>query len=148
MRAAARRRSDWSSGRTRTSCGMPWSSSPSPCPTSACQAAPEDTFGSQVKTIYLVPRHLLDWHLLDRHLITYVLETIVIITNNVSLGSGCGAVGRAVASGTRGPGFKSSHPQLLLNIYLLLIVCRKDENKEKRGREWPIFKKKLLSNQT
>ena len=45
------------------------------------------------------------------------------------MGSGCGAVGKAVASGTRGPGFESSHPQLLLNIYLLLTVSRKDENK-------------------
>ena len=49
------------------------------------------------------------------------------------LGSGCGAVGRAVAYNTRGPGFESSHWQLLLNIYLLLTVCRKDENKEKRS---------------
>ena len=54
------------------------------------------------------------------------------------MGSGCGAVGRAVACNTRGPGFESSHQQLLLNIYLLLTVCRKDKNKEKRGREWPI----------
>ena len=45
-------------------------------------------------------------------------------------GSGCGAVGRVVASNTRGPGFESSHRQLLLNIYLLLTVCRKDENKK------------------
>ena len=44
-------------------------------------------------------------------------------------GSGCGTVGRAVAYDTRGPGFESSHRQLLLNIYLLLTVCRKDENK-------------------
>ena len=50
-----------------------------------------------------------------------------------NLGSGCGAVGRAVAFDTRGPGFDSSHWQLLLNIYLLLTVCRKDENKEKRS---------------
>ena len=48
------------------------------------------------------------------------------------LGSGCGAVGRAVAYDSRGPGFESSHRQLLLNIYLLLTVYRKDENKEKR----------------
>ena len=41
------------------------------------------------------------------------------------------AVGRAVAYDTRGPGFESSHRQLLLNIYLLLTVCGKDENKEK-----------------
>ena len=30
--------------------------------------------------------------------------------------SGCGAVGRAVASNTRGTGFESSHRQRLLNI--------------------------------
>ena len=54
-------------------------------------------------------------------------------------GSGCGAVGRAVASNTRGPGFESSHRQLLLNIYLLLTVCRKDENKEKEAANGPIF---------
>ena len=59
--------------------------------------------------------------------------------NNLCLGSGCGTVGRAVACNTRGPGFESSHWQLLLNIYFLLTVCRKDENKKKRGREWPIF---------
>ena len=44
----------------------------------------------------------------------------------------CGSVGREVAYNTRGPRFDSSHRQLLLNIYLLLTVCRKDENKEKR----------------
>ena len=51
----------------------------------------------------------------------------------ISWGSGCGTVGRAVASNTRGPGFESSHRQLLLNNYLLLTVCRKDENKEKEA---------------
>ena len=51
---------------------------------------------------------------------------------NKGMGSGCGAVGRAVAYDTRGPGFESSHRQLLLNIYLLLTDFRKDENKEKR----------------
>ena len=48
------------------------------------------------------------------------------------MGSGCGAVGRVVAYDTRGPGFDSSHCQLLLNNYLLLTVCRNEENKEKR----------------
>ena len=57
------------------------------------------------------------------------------------MGSGCGAVGRAVAYDTRGPGFESSHRQLLLNIYLLLTVCRKDENKEKEAENGPFFKK-------
>ena len=56
--------------------------------------------------------------------------------------SGCGAVGRAVASNIRGPRFESSHWQLLLNIYLLLTVCRKDENKEKRPGMAHFFKKK------
>ena len=57
------------------------------------------------------------------------------------LGSGCGAVGRAVAYDTRGPRFESSHRQLLLNIYLLLTVCRKDENKEKRPGMAHLLKK-------
>ena len=58
------------------------------------------------------------------------------------LGSGCGSVGRVVASDTKGPQFESSHRQkfiYLLNICLLSSVYWKDENKEKRGQEWPIF---------
>ena len=58
------------------------------------------------------------------------------------MGSGCGAVGRAVASNTRGPGFESSHRQLLSNIYLLLTVCRKDEKKE--AENGPFLKKSKL----
>ena len=46
-------------------------------------------------------------------------------------GSGCGTVGRPESSDARGPGFKSSHWQLLLNVYLLFTVCRKEETKEK-----------------
>ena len=57
-----------------------------------------------------------------------------------NLGQCCGAVGKAVASYTRGLGFESSHWQLLLNIYLLLTVGRKDENKEKEAENGP-FKK-------
>ena len=59
------------------------------------------------------------------------------------MGSGCRAVGRAVASNTRGPGLESSHWQLLLNIYLMLTVCTKDENKEKEAGNGP-FKKQNL----
>ena len=55
--------------------------------------------------------------------------------------SGCGTVNRAVASKTRRPGFESSHRQLLLNNYLLLTVCRKDENKLKETGTGPFFKK-------
>ena len=62
---------------------------------------------------------------------TYFKNSLMNLRSNKS-GSGCGAVGRAVAYDTRGPWFESSHWQLLLNIYLLLTVCRKDENKEKR----------------
>ena len=61
------------------------------------------------------------------------------------VGSGCGSVGRVVASDTKGPRFKSSHRQQFiytLNICLLSTVYWKDENKEKRGRVWPIFFKK------
>ena len=61
------------------------------------------------------------------------------------MGSGCGSVGRAVASDTRGPRFESSYRQkkiYILNIWLLSTVYWKDKNKEKRGRERPIFLKK------
>ena len=37
------------------------------------------------------------------------------------------------------PGSNPVIGNFYLNIYSLLTVCRKDENKEKRGREWPIF---------
>ena len=50
-------------------------------------------------------------------------------------GSGCGSLGRVVASDTRVPQFKSRHRQkFILNI----VYCQlywKDENKEKRGLE-------------
>ena len=45
--------------------------------------------------------------------------------------SGCATVDSAVTSYTRGPVFKSSDWQLLVNIYLLLTVCSRDENVEK-----------------
>ena len=60
------------------------------------------------------------------------------------MGSGCDSVGRAVASDTRGPWFKSSHRQKLmyiLNICLLSTVYWKDENNEKEAGNGPFFKK-------
>ena len=73
---------------------------------------------------------------------------IVIFANIKSTNSsGCGLVGRAVASNTRGSRFESSHWQkfiYILNIYLLSTVYWKDENKEKIGRVWPIFFKKKV----
>ena len=50
------------------------------------------------------------------------LSCHIVSLTSVMEGSGCGAVGRAVASNTRGPGFESSHRQLILNIYLLFTV--------------------------
>ena len=56
------------------------------------------------------------------------------------MASGCGSVGRAVASNSRGPRFESSHRQkFILNIYCQLY--RKDENKKKEA-EIGAFKKK------
>ena len=78
----------------------------------------------------------------------YRCKSPPVMVNFVFMGSGCGSVGRAVASNTRGPGFESSHRQLLLNIYLLLTVCRKDENKEKEAGNGPIFKKYSCCNLT
>ena len=61
------------------------------------------------------------------------------------MGSGCGSVGRAVASDTRGPRFESSHQQKfisILNISLLSTVCWRDENKEKEAGYGPFLKKR------
>ena len=50
-----------------------------------------------------------------------------------SLGRGCGAVGRAVASDTRDPWFKSGHQQL--NVRTLLSVnCNPEKTKIKKKR--------------
>ena len=56
-------------------------------------------------------------------------------------GSGCGSVGRAVSSNTRGLQFVSSHrAKFILNI----VYCQlywKDENKEKEARNGPFLNK-------
>jgi len=59
-------------------------------------------------------------------------------------GSGCGSVGRAVASDIRGPQFESSHWQkfiYILNFCLLSTVYWKDKNKEKEAGNGPFLKK-------
>ena len=43
------------------------------------------------------------------------------------IGSGCGSVGRAVASDIRGPRFHYSHQQNLLNICLLSTVLKRQK---------------------
>ena len=43
---------------------------------------------------------------------------------NAYVGSGCGSVGRAVASDARGPRFESSHWQKFINIeHLYTVNC-------------------------
>ena len=51
--------------------------------------------------------------------------------------SGCGAVGRAVASDTRDPRFESSH----LQNFICQLYNRKDQNKEKEAGNGPSLKK-------
>ena len=53
------------------------------------------------------------------------------------MGSGCGSVGRAVASNTRGAQLESSyHQSLIMNI--LTVTYRTEENKEKEAGNGPI----------
>ena len=59
------------------------------------------------------------------------------------MGSGCGPIGRAVASNTRGPWFESA--KFILNI-VYCELYRKDENKEKEAGNGP-FLKTLIKNQ-
>ena len=57
-----------------------------------------------------------------------------------TLGSGCGLVGRAVASEPRGPQFERSHQQALYN--LSFIKCQlywEDKNKGKEAGIGPIL---------
>ena len=56
--------------------------------------------------------------------------------------SGCGSVGRAVASDARGPQFKSSYWQTFISdIYLFTVnSIEKTKIKIKIGHDWPMFK--------
>ena len=53
------------------------------------------------------------------------------------MGSGCGSVGRAVASDTRDPWFVSRHQQ----NFTYQLYNRKDKNTEKEAGNGPSFKK-------
>ena len=53
------------------------------------------------------------------------------------MGSGCGLVGRAVASNTRDPWFKSSNWQFLLSTLLKTVLKR--QKKKKEALEWLHF---------
>ena len=65
-------------------------------------------------------------------------------TKKMKWGSGCGSVGRAVASNTIGPRFNSSHQQNLYwtFVYLFTIDSIEKTKKIKKGRVWPTFFKK------
>ena len=80
------------------------------------------------------------WHPIltcfDWHSIQWTFNNFTFSRNKKSfLGSGCGLVGRAVASNTRGPWFESSHRHkttYILKICLLSTVYWKDKIKKKR----------------
>ena len=61
-------------------------------------------------------------------------------------GSGCGSVGREVASDTRDPRFESTHRQ----IFIFKLYNRKDKNKEKEKEagNGPSLKKGLIGPTT
>ena len=54
-------------------------------------------------------------------------------------GSGCGSVGRAVTSNTAVRIQSSAKINLYIELLFTVNCVLKDENKEKRGREWSIF---------
>ena len=60
----------------------------------------------------------------------------------IDAGSGCGSVGRAVASDTRDLRFKPHHQKSFIHQIIYQLYHRKDQNKWKRVREWPILRKK------
>ena len=64
-------------------------------------------------------------------------ENIEDALNNFDCGSGCGSVGRAVASDIRGPRFKFCHPQ---NLYwtLFTVNCIEKTKKEKEAGNGPV----------
>ena len=61
------------------------------------------------------------------------------------MASGCGSIGKAVASNTRGPRFKSSHRQNLYWIFVYLFIINSIEKTKinKKRPELPTFKKNV-----
>ena len=55
--------------------------------------------------------------------------------------SGCGSVGRAVASDTRGPQFESSHRPIFHNAHVFLLTAEKTKIKKQEAVNGPFFKK-------
>ena len=68
---------------------------------------------------------------------------------NNSLGSGCGSVGRVVASNTRDPQFESSsHRQILFTINCIKDVLKIRKKKEKEAGTAHFLKKQLHENKS
>ena len=66
-----------------------------------------------------------------------LLPMLVVICDK-NEGSGCGAVGRAVASNTRDLQFVSSHRKICF-VSTVKKLCWNNKSKEKRGRELQFF---------
>ena len=62
------------------------------------------------------------------------------------MGSGCGFVGRAVASDNRAPQFESCHQQTLYRTFVYCQLYFQDKNKEKMTGNGIFFKNKGSSN--
>ena len=101
--------------------------------------------GKEHRWVFFIP--LVKWgqqnERLNRTFKNWLIESYqenLLLQNILRRGSGCGSVGRAVASDTRGPRFESSHRQkfiFILNICLLSTEYWKDENKEKEAGYGP-----------
>ena len=61
-------------------------------------------------------------------------------------GSGCGSVGRAVASNTRDPWFERCLRQICIYQFIDQLYYRIDENKEKEAGKGPSFNKTQFAN--
>ena len=63
-----------------------------------------------------------------------IRESFGLLLTFATLGRGCGAVGRVVASDNRDPWFKSQLQQLsILNVLICQLQLRKDKNKDKEA---------------
>ena len=61
------------------------------------------------------------------------------------MGSGCGSVGRAVASNTRGQLFISSLQQIFI-MKIFSVNCCKDDNKQKEAKMGHFIKHQQIIN--
>ena len=83
----------------------------------------------------------------DNHFFATLGTTVPTLTErflphkSTSTGSGCGSVGRAVISDTRGPLFESSHRLIFIkNVYLLIVNCFENTKIKIKRPGWPIKK--------